>query len=40
MRNKNILRRGYLDGILTDYLTIGYDDLLAELNSHLKKNAK
>ena len=36
-RNKNILLRGYLDGILTDYLTMGYDDLLAELNSHLKK---
>lgn len=39
-RNKNILRRGYLEGILTDYLTMGYDDLLVELNSHLKKNAK
>lgn len=34
-RNKNILLRGYLDGILTDCLTMSYDDLLKELNAHL-----
>ena len=35
-RNKNKLRRAYIDGILTDYLTMSQEDLLAELNSHLK----
>lgn len=34
-RNKNILLRGYLDGILTDCLTMSYDDLMKELNAHL-----
>ena len=34
-RNKNILLRGYLDGILTDCLTMSYYDLLKELNAHL-----
>ena len=35
-RNKNKLRRAYIDGILTDYLTMSQENLLAELNSHLK----
>ena len=36
-RNKNILLRGYLDGILTDYLTMKEEYLLEKLNSHLTK---
>lgn len=35
-RNKNKFRRAYIDGILTDYLTMSQENLLAELNSHLK----
>ena len=33
----NILLRGYLDGILTDYLTMKEEYLLEKLNSHLTK---
>lgn len=35
-RNKNKFRMVYLDGILTDYLDMPENDLLAELNAHLR----
>ncbi len=34
--NHSVLLRVYIGAILTDYLTMSQDELLAELNSHLK----
>ena len=34
-RNKPRFFKNYIDGILTNYLTMKHDDLLAELKSHL-----
>ena len=34
-QNKRRFFKNYIDGILTNYLTMKHDDLLAELKSHL-----